>query len=272
MVKSVNTSLNVILAAFEITNGTPANSTLLYGKDKSGQNKTISVNLDKTSSYLITVYAEGSSNSSLYEMALFYDKDVQLYETIAAGSGKTWGTYVTTTDIDLSTVSTNISAYRVPGLNSGGTAVELEDITEIPAGSPILFQTSSAGGSVNVPVATTTPAALGTNCMVKGTGSAVVAGTGTTSRYVLSNGKFKLIGTTSPTVSAKKAYLEITSSGEAHEFLFLGEGEATGIANLNINDNASFDADAPMYNLAGQRVSKSYKGVVIQNGKKMLNK
>ncbi|MCR5077441.1 MAG: hypothetical protein K6A82_05305 [Prevotella sp.] len=30
--------------------------------------------------------------------------------------------------------------------------------------------------------------------------------------------------------------------------------------------------DAPLYNLAGQRVSKDYKGVVIQNGKKFINK
>ena len=32
------------------------------------------------------------------------------------------------------------------------------------------------------------------------------------------------------------------------------------------------NANAPMYNLAGQRVSKNYKGVVIQNGKKFFNK
>lgn len=32
------------------------------------------------------------------------------------------------------------------------------------------------------------------------------------------------------------------------------------------------DKDAPVYNLAGQRVSKDYKGVVIQNGKKRINK
>lgn len=43
----------------------------------------------------------------------------------------------------------------------------------------------------------------------------------------------------------------------------------TGISEINaqqLNDHA------PMYNLAGQRVSKSYKGVVIQNGKKFINK
>ena len=32
------------------------------------------------------------------------------------------------------------------------------------------------------------------------------------------------------------------------------------------------DENAPMYNLAGQRVGKNYKGVVIQNGKKFVNK
>ena len=30
--------------------------------------------------------------------------------------------------------------------------------------------------------------------------------------------------------------------------------------------------DAPAYNLAGQRVDASYKGVVIQNGRKLLRK
>ncbi len=46
----------------------------------------------------------------------------------------------------------------------------------------------------------------------------------------------------------------------------------TGIDNLNVNANDNFDANAPMYNLAGQKVGKNYKGVVIQNGKKMIVK
>ncbi|WP_455261320.1 hypothetical protein [Prevotella jejuni] len=44
---------------------------------------------------------------------------------------------------------------------------------------------------------------------------------------------------------------------------------ATGIKNvqtIEVNENA------PIYNLAGQRVSKDYKGVVIQNGKKFVRK
>lgn len=45
----------------------------------------------------------------------------------------------------------------------------------------------------------------------------------------------------------------------------------TGITEIKA-DKAVLDANAPMYNLAGQRVDKSFKGIVIQKGKKFLNK
>lgn len=44
----------------------------------------------------------------------------------------------------------------------------------------------------------------------------------------------------------------------------------TEISNVNINDNVN--EEAPRYNLAGQKVSKSYKGIVIQNGVKRIVK
>lgn len=43
----------------------------------------------------------------------------------------------------------------------------------------------------------------------------------------------------------------------------------TGISSI-ITPEAN--ANAPIYNLAGQQVSKDYKGVCIQNGKKFINK
>lgn len=45
--------------------------------------------------------------------------------------------------------------------------------------------------------------------------------------------------------------------------------DATAIKNI---DADAANANAPIYNLAGQQVTNSYKGVVIQNGKKRLNK
>lgn len=45
-------------------------------------------------------------------------------------------------------------------------------------------------------------------------------------------------------------------------------GGTSGIANVK----TELESNAPKYNLAGQKVNDNYKGVVIQNGKKLLNK
>lgn len=41
---------------------------------------------------------------------------------------------------------------------------------------------------------------------------------------------------------------------------------------INEVSNRALNENAPLYNLAGQRVSKDYKGVVVQNGKKFIKK
>lgn len=43
----------------------------------------------------------------------------------------------------------------------------------------------------------------------------------------------------------------------------------TGVKAVKV---AEEDANAPIYNLAGQKVEKSQKGILIQNGKKFVNK
>ena len=45
--------------------------------------------------------------------------------------------------------------------------------------------------------------------------------------------------------------------------------ETTGINTINAT---TIDLNAPAYNLAGQKVSENYKGVVIKNGRKMIQK
>jgi len=56
-----------------------------------------------------------------------------------------------------------------------------------------------------------------------------------------------------------------TAASKTYETLTIGE--ATGIQDV---DTAVKVQDSPKYNLAGQRVSDSYKGVVIQNSKKYV--
>ena len=49
--------------------------------------------------------------------------------------------------------------------------------------------------------------------------------------------------------------------------LWVNNDDATGIRSI---DNGQWTIDDGIYNLAGQRVGKSYKGIVIENGKKIL--
>ena len=67
-------------------------------------------------------------------------------------------------------------------------------------------------------------------------------------------------------IPAKKGYLLISNAGAKEFFAF--EGETTGISTVE----TAPAADGNVYNMAGQRVSKSYKGLVIVGGKKYLNK
>lgn len=52
-------------------------------------------------------------------------------------------------------------------------------------------------------------------------------------------------------------------------FLYQLDETGTSISGTTVE---KFDANAPVYNLAGQRVSKNTKGILIQNGKKFVNK
>ena len=58
---------------------------------------------------------------------------------------------------------------------------------------------------------------------------------------------------------------EVESAAGVIEFKF-GFDDATGIDNVNLNLNHS----EATFNLAGQRVGKNYKGIVVTKGKKAL--
>lgn len=69
-------------------------------------------------------------------------------------------------------------------------------------------------------------------------------------------------------------YGKLTKFGTTYELdlnntLISLNGTTTGITNITTDEAAK---NAPVYNLAGQKVTKAYKGVVIKNGKKMIQK
>lgn len=60
-----------------------------------------------------------------------------------------------------------------------------------------------------------------------------------------------------------------SGSGKYINVLATNVDDATGISNITTD---TLNENAPIYNLAGQRVSKDAKGILIQNGRKFVNK
>ena len=48
--------------------------------------------------------------------------------------------------------------------------------------------------------------------------------------------------------------------------------EAAIPTGIDCIENVELDVNAPMYNVAGQKVNANFKGIVLQNGKKFINK
>lgn len=72
------------------------------------------------------------------------------------------------------------------------------------------------------------------------------------------------------TTEAHRAYLVYTPSKTTNAKSFLGFDVALEIQGPMVREKITFDG--PIYNLSGQRVDKDYKGIIIVNGKKYLNR
>lgn len=71
-------------------------------------------------------------------------------------------------------------------------------------------------------------------------------------------------------VEAGKSYYLLNTKSQIGLYGFEFNAGQSGIADI-IADK-TLDENAPIYNVYGQRVNKDYKGVLIQNGKKFINR
>lgn len=82
----------------------------------------------------------------------------------------------------------------------------------------------------------------------------------------------KVLKTNEGETGKSTLYITITSNDLQKSNCFevaITDKTATGIFNIKSDSNA---ASSTLYNLAGQQVSNSYKGIIIKNGKKYINK
>lgn len=86
--------------------------------------------------------------------------------------------------------------------------------------------------------------------------------------YNAANGKFSKTTSDAVTIAPFRAYIIVDGAvgAPANLNVVFGEEEATDIENISEHD----DANAPIYNVLGQRVDENYKGIIIKNGRKYL--
>lgn len=154
----------------------------------------------------------------------------------------------------------DVEAFAVTESTEEGH-VHLTPITEAPAGEAIVVK--AAEGAYVVPTASATPAAVAGNLLKPALADITADGT----QYILADGSEGVAfyqATTGSTIAAGKGYLEFTGSG-VKAFTFDGDN-ATGINDLDANANLN----EPIYNIAGQRMSKMQRGINIIGNKKIL--
>lgn len=169
-----------------------------------------------------------------------------------------YATYVAPCDVDFT--DCEVSAYAA---QVNDTYVHLEPVTTVPAGTAVIVKAAAAG---TYAINSTTSASLGAdNDLVAATENITADGT----QYALAKlagvvGFYKVA--TGTTIPAGKGYIVISSPVKA--FYGFDEDDATGIENVNVNDNLN----EAIYNLAGQRMQKLQKGINIIKGKKIVIK
>lgn len=85
--------------------------------------------------------------------------------------------------------------------------------------------------------------------------------------------KNKVMGFRKPAndkIEANKAYLLADTPPDKNQIIAIrNDGTTTGIGRVTTGGS---DKNAPMFNLAGQRVGSNFKGIVLVNGKKVIRK
>ena len=175
-------------------------------------------------------------------------------ETVTIGEAL-YATYVAPVDVDFT--GTEVSAFAAQAMDG---YVHLEPVTTVPAGTAVVVK-ADAAGTYNVN--TTTGASLGAtkNELIAATADVTADGT----QYILAkqDNEVGFAQATTGTIAAGKGYLQFTTAVKAF-YPFAGN-DATGISGIE-----AINGDAPIYNIAGQRLGKMQKGINIVGGKKVL--
>lgn len=213
-----------------------------------------------------TVTFSFSAKKDIKSITVTYEKDATFtLETLTtAASG--FATYAADYDVNYSALGLTTYTIALDEANNKVSYNRFEGV--VPAGKAVLVQGTASTSYELTPAEGAADETFTTD--LKASDGTFEAKDDKVYAFGTLNGKsgFKLVNN-GVVIPAKKGYLQLTGTTAAKPTFFAFDGIGTGIS--HIEADAALE-NAAMYNLAGQRVDKSYKGVVIVNGKKMLRK
>lgn len=155
-----------------------------------------------------------------------------------------------------------LKAYKCTALD--GTTVQTEEQTQIAANTPLLIA-GTAGNYTFTGIPSYTE-----NSYTEGLLTGVLTSTSITDGYVLQNlsnglGFYQVEPGSSITVPANKCYLTVSSEVK---YFDIDIPLADGIEKINNCETLN----GTLYNINGQTVNGSYRGIIIRNNKKYYNR
>lgn len=203
--------------------------------------------------------------------------------------GRTWSTLVVPASVTYDQIVNAVGSCEVCVLDSyDGTTVKFKTTKEtIPANTPMLIRTSDNPSTVynvsfiNVDVvssegsdltSTTTPDSEGRYASFIGTYKKEI--TIGKDCFYYQNNEFRRSNGNSK-VNCTRCYFkfsDITADNYGSPAKKFVVDDGTTVTAIDAIDGEPVNVDQPAYNLAGQRVGKDYKGIVIVGGKKILRK
>lgn len=195
--------------------------------------------------------------------------NVTLNRTIKAN---TWNSFVVPFDIDNETLAAKFSNVEVAEYSEtadgGNSIVSFDKMTTpaITANKPVLLKTSTAGTSYTfngVLVKVGEAKAAGTNFDFVGTYDATTPITAD-DYFIASNKLYKSTGNTN--IKGTRAYMKAKSANARITNIFFGD-DATVIGGVKVAGDSG-----KIYNLNGQEVKSTRKGIFVQGGKKIVVK
>lgn len=227
-----------------------------------------------------------------YERPETFD-ETSTKSTVAAGHNVTatlkrtfndnaWNTLVLPFDLTAEQIAAAFGADAKVAAYTGATAgadgtytLNFKEATTITANTPVFIHSAqnNADGytftGVEVKNATPTQTADGFNFVGTYTATTVPVG----NYFINSSNKFFKAGDDKTNIKGTRATFEpvgAATSAKGLGFNVTEDGTTTAINSITMQEE--LNVNAPMYNLAGQQVTKAYKGVILQNGKKFINK